>query len=42
MSVVRLTHFTDPHLYGSEAEALRGVPHHVYEAARADRFVLHG
>src|ERR1700746_1507217 len=25
MSVVRLTHFTDPHLYGSEAEALRGV-----------------
>ena len=24
------------------AEALRGVPHHVYEAARADRFVLHG
>jgi 3',5'-cyclic-AMP phosphodiesterase len=25
MSVVRLTHFTDSHLYGSEAEALRGV-----------------
>jgi len=25
MSVVRLTHFTDPHLYGSEAEELRGV-----------------
>ena len=26
MSVVRLTHFTDPHLYGGEQEALRGVP----------------
>ncbi len=26
MSVVRLTHFTDPHLYGGEHEALRGVP----------------
>jgi len=26
MSVVRLTHFTDPHLYGSETESLRGVP----------------
>ncbi|MBS0579948.1 MAG: 3',5'-cyclic-AMP phosphodiesterase [Proteobacteria bacterium] len=26
MSVVRLTHFTDPHLYGDEREALRGVP----------------
>jgi Icc protein len=25
MSVVRLTHFTDPHLYGSATEALRGV-----------------
>jgi Icc protein len=25
MSVVRLTHFTDPHLYASETEALRGV-----------------
>ena len=25
MSVVRLTHFTDPHLYGSESGALRGV-----------------
>jgi Icc protein len=25
MSVVRITHFTDPHLYGSEAESLRGV-----------------
>jgi 3',5'-cyclic-AMP phosphodiesterase len=25
MSVVRLTHFTDPHLYGSESESLRGV-----------------
>lgn len=25
MSVVRLTHFTDPHLYGSETESLRGV-----------------
>jgi len=25
MSVVRLTHFTDPHLYGGETEALRGV-----------------
>jgi len=25
MSVVRLIQFTDPHLYGSEAEALRGV-----------------
>jgi 3',5'-cyclic-AMP phosphodiesterase len=25
MSVVRLTHFTDPHLYGSETEQLRGV-----------------
>jgi Icc protein len=25
MSVVRLTHFTDPHLYGGESEALRGV-----------------
>src|SRR5215469_14560420 len=25
MSVVRLTHLTDPHLYGSEAERLRGV-----------------
>lgn len=26
MSVVRLTQFTDPHLYGDEGEALRGVP----------------
>src|ERR1700745_3406497 len=25
MSVLLLTHFTDPHLYGGEAEALRGV-----------------
>jgi Icc protein len=25
MSVVRLTHFTDPHLYGGELESLRGV-----------------
>jgi len=25
MSVVRLTHFTDPHLYGDAAETLRGV-----------------
>jgi len=25
MSVVRITHFTDPHLYGGETEALRGV-----------------
>ncbi len=25
MSVLRLTHFTDPHLYGSETETLRGV-----------------
>lgn len=25
MNVVRLTHFTDPHVYGSETEALRGV-----------------
>jgi 3',5'-cyclic-AMP phosphodiesterase len=25
MSVVRLTHFTDPHIYGRETEALRGV-----------------
>ncbi|MDE2136511.1 MAG: metallophosphoesterase [Gammaproteobacteria bacterium] len=25
MSVVRLTHFTDPHLYGGETESLRGV-----------------
>jgi Icc protein len=25
MSVVRLTQFTDPHLYGSESESLRGV-----------------
>jgi 3',5'-cyclic-AMP phosphodiesterase len=25
MSVVRLTHFTDPHLYGGEHESLRGV-----------------
>ena len=25
MSVVRLTHFTDPHLYGGESESLRGV-----------------
>ncbi|MGH8266230.1 MAG: phosphodiesterase, partial [Steroidobacteraceae bacterium] len=25
MSVVRLTHFTDPHLYGDEAGTLRGV-----------------
>ena len=25
MSVVRLTQFTDPHLYGSETESLRGV-----------------
>jgi 3',5'-cyclic-AMP phosphodiesterase len=25
MSVVRLTHFTDPHLYGDEKESLRGV-----------------
>src|SRR5215472_2247501 len=25
MSVVRLTHFTDPHLYGGETETLRGV-----------------
>jgi Icc protein len=25
MSVVRLTHFTDPHLYGGEHETLRGV-----------------
>ena len=25
MSAVRLTHFTDPHLYGSEHESLRGV-----------------
>ena len=24
-SVVRLTHFTDPHLYGSETESLRGI-----------------
>jgi len=26
MSVLRLTQFTDPHLYGSENESLRGVP----------------
>jgi len=26
MSSVRLTHFTDPHLYGDEHESLRGVP----------------
>ena len=26
MSVVRLTQFTDPHLYGKESECLRGVP----------------
>jgi len=26
MSAVRLTHFTDPHLYGDEKESLRGVP----------------
>lgn len=26
MSVVRLTQFTDPHLYGKESESLRGVP----------------
>jgi 3',5'-cyclic-AMP phosphodiesterase len=25
MSVIRLTHFTDPHLYGDETESLRGV-----------------
>ena len=25
MSVVRLTHFTDPHLYGERDESLRGV-----------------
>lgn len=25
MSAVRLTHFTDPHLYGGESESLRGV-----------------
>src|SRR3984893_5892352 len=25
MSAVRLTHFTDPHLYGDERESLRGV-----------------
>jgi Icc protein len=25
MSVLRLTHFTDPHLYGDETESLRGV-----------------
>src|ERR1700745_2200283 len=25
MSVVRLTHFTDPHLYGAGTETLRGV-----------------
>jgi Icc protein len=25
MSVLRLTHFTDPHLYGSETETLRGI-----------------
>jgi Icc protein len=25
MSVVRLTHFTDPHLYGGEGELLRGI-----------------
>src|SRR6185369_13104623 len=25
MSVLRLTHFTDPHLYGGESECLRGV-----------------
>src|SRR5207249_756284 len=25
MSAVRLTHFTDPHLYGDENESLRGV-----------------
>jgi Icc protein len=25
MSVLRLTHFTDPHLYGSETESLRGI-----------------
>jgi hypothetical protein len=25
MSVVRLTQFTDPHLYGRESESLRGV-----------------
>src|SRR5579862_2755006 len=25
MSVVRITHFTDPHLYGDENESLRGV-----------------
>jgi Icc protein len=25
MSVVRLTHFTDPHLFGSESQCLRGV-----------------
>jgi 3',5'-cyclic-AMP phosphodiesterase len=24
-SVIRLTHFTDPHLYGSETESLRGI-----------------
>ena len=26
MSVLRLVQFTDPHLYGSESESLRGVP----------------
>ena len=26
MSVVRLTHLTDPHLYGGEGELLRGIP----------------
>jgi len=26
MSVLRITQFTDPHLYGSETESLRGVP----------------
>ena len=26
MSVLRLIQFTDPHLYGSEGESLRGVP----------------
>ena len=26
MSVLRLTQFTDPHLYGNESESLRGVP----------------
>ena len=26
MSVLRIVQFTDPHLYGSESESLRGVP----------------